>query len=71
MLKKSNLTCWYREQRMKTTITIFAFLLFLTLGAGGIFAKEPNPAGLLPAVVAQSCGQANTVTMWHDINDDG
>ena len=26
------------------------------------------PANNLPA---QSCGQANTVIMWHDINDDG
>jgi len=25
---------------------------------------------MLPAIVAQACGQANTVIMWHDINDD-
>jgi len=56
---------------MKKILTILACLLLVAAGAGGTFAKEVQPAKTLPAIVAQSCGQANTVIMWNDTNDDG
>ena len=56
---------------MKKLIVLLVCLTFCVVSGVGVYAKEPNPTGLLPAVVAQLCGQANTVTMWHDINDDG
>lgn len=56
---------------MKIFLTILACLLLLTAGAGGILAVEVQPAKTLPVVVAQSTGQANTVIMWHDLDDDG
>ncbi|MGB5745356.1 MAG: hypothetical protein WBM69_00140 [Desulfobacterales bacterium] len=56
---------------MKKLIVLLVCLTFCMVNGVGVLAKETRPAGLLPAVVAQSCGQANTVTMWHDINDDG
>jgi hypothetical protein len=56
---------------MKKILTILACLLVVAAGAGGTFAKEVQPAKNLPVIVAQSTGQANTVIMWHDINDDG
>jgi hypothetical protein len=34
-------------------------------------AEKTTLALLLPPVVAQVCGQANTVIMWHDIDNDG
>ena len=46
-------------------------LIFCLITAVGVFAKETESVGTLPAIVAQICGQANTVVMWHDINDDG
>jgi hypothetical protein len=56
---------------MKIFLTILACLLLLSVGADGIFAVEVQPVKTLPVIVAQATGQANTVTMWHDINDDG
>jgi len=56
---------------MKIFLTLLLSLFLLTAGAEGIFAVEVQPAKTLPVVIAQSTGQANTVVMWHDINDDG
>ena len=56
---------------MKIFLTILVCLLLLSVGADGIFAVEVQPAKILPVIVAQATGQANTVIMWHDINDDG
>ena len=56
---------------MKKSLILLACLLSGVVGVGGAFAKEIQPVTFLPAVVAQSAGQANTVIMWHDINDDG
>jgi len=47
------------------------FICLSMVNGVGVLAKENRPAETLPAVVAQLCGQANTVIMWHDINDDG
>ena len=41
------------------------------VSAGGVFAQRIKSANILPAVVAQYCGQANTIIMWHDIDNDG
>ena len=56
---------------MKKMLILLACFLVAAAGAGGAFAIEVQPAKILPAIVAQSAGQANTVIMWHDINDDG
>lgn len=56
---------------MKKVAILLACFLMVPAGVGGGFAKDVQPAKLLPAVVAQSAGQANTVIMWHDVNDDG
>ena len=56
---------------MKKVFVIRVSLTFGVLFEAVVFAKETNSVKSLPAIVAQSCGQANTVTMWHDINDDG
>lgn len=56
---------------MKKIAILLACFLVAAAGAGGTFAIEVQPAKILPAIVAQSAGQANTVIMWHDINDDG
>jgi hypothetical protein len=49
-------------------------LICLTIGmvcATGVFAEKTKTAATLPPVIAQVCGQANTVIMWHDIDNDG
>jgi hypothetical protein len=56
---------------MKKLIVSFACLAFGCVGAADVLSKEPDPVKTLPAVVAQVAGQANTVTIWHDIDDDG
>lgn len=56
---------------MKKLFALFVCLTFGMAGAVGVFAKETNSEKTLPPIVAQFCGQANTVTMWHDINNDG
>ena len=56
---------------MKKLIVLFACLAFGCLGAADVLSKEPDPVKMLPAVIAQVAGQANTVTIWHDIDDDG
>jgi len=38
---------------------------------GGVCAEKIQSAAALAPVIAQVCGQANTVTMWHDIDNDG
>ncbi len=56
---------------MKKLFVLFACLTFWMVNAVGVFAEETKSAGTLPAIVAQSCGQANTIIMWHDIDNDG
>ena len=56
---------------MNKFFTLLVCLTFCMMNGVGVFAKEINPSETLPAIVAQFCGQANTVIMWHDINDDG
>ena len=56
---------------MKVLLPLLACSILLTAGADGIFAVEVQPVKTLPVVVAQATGQANTVTLWHDIDDDG
>ena len=56
---------------MKKSLILLACVVAGIAWAGGTLAKEIQPVKFLPAVVAQSAGQANTVIMWHDINDDG
>lgn len=56
---------------MKKFAILMACIFMFAAGAGRTFAIEVLPVKLLPAIVAQSAGQANTVVMWHDINDDG
>jgi len=56
---------------MKKLFTVLVSLTFCMMNGVGVFAKETKPAEMLPAIVAQFCGQANTVILWHDINDDG
>ena len=41
------------------------------VSAGGVFAEKTKSAATLPPVIAQVCGQANTVIMWHDFDNDG
>ena len=56
---------------MNKLFTLLVCLTFCMVNGVGVFAKETKPTETLPAIVAQFCGQANTVIMWHDINDDG
>ena len=53
---------------------LWVLFIVLTLGmvyADGIGAEKTDSTEALPPVVAQICGQANTVIMWHDIDNDG
>lgn len=56
---------------MKKILVLFISLIFCMASAVGVYAKKSNSAKTLPPIVAQFCGQANTVIMWHDINNDG
>ena len=56
---------------MKKLFVLLVCLTFCMVNGVGVFAEETKPAKMLPAIVAQSCGQANTVIMWHDIDNDG
>ena len=56
---------------MKKLFVLFACLTVCIVSATGVLSKEPDTVKMLPAIVAQSCGQANTVIMWHDIDNDG
>jgi hypothetical protein len=56
---------------MKKLIVLLICLTFCMVSAVGVFAEKTKPAGTLPPIVAQSCGLANTVIMWHDTNNDG
>ncbi len=56
---------------MKKLFVLLVCLTFGMVNGVGVFAKETKSAETLPAIVAQSCGQANTVIMWHDIDNDG
>ena len=56
---------------MEKIVVLFICLTISMVNGVAVLAKEINPSETLPAIVAQFCGQANTVIMWHDINDDG
>jgi hypothetical protein len=56
---------------MKKLIVLLICLTFCMVSAVGVFAEKTKSAGTLPPIVAQSCGLANTVIMWHDTNNDG
>ena len=55
-------------KRILISLLCFAFCIN---AAAGVFAEESKTSETLPPVVGQMCGQANTIIMWHDINDDG
>jgi hypothetical protein len=55
---------------MKKIILLSCFSLFI-LEASGVFAEESKTTVTLPLIIRQMCGQANTIVMWHDIDDDG
>ena len=46
-------------------------LAFCLMSAAGAFAGDAETSDMLHPIVAQMPGRANTVIMWHDINDDG
>ncbi len=54
----------------KLFVLLLCLFFWVCTGVGG-FALETEAAKMLPIIVAQSSGQANTVILWHDINDDG
>lgn len=56
---------------MKKLCVLLVCLTFCIGSAGGVLAEKIKSADTLPVVVAQICGQANTVIMWHDTDDDG
>ena len=56
---------------MKKILVLLTCLTFCLSTGVGVSAKETRSVATLPTIVAQSCGQANTVVMWHDIDDDG
>lgn len=56
---------------MVKNIILFVCLALFILEASGVFAEESKTAETLPLIIRQMCGQANTIVMWHDINDDG
>ena len=56
---------------MKKVFVLLVCLTFCMVNGVGVFAKETKSAKMLPTIVAQSCGQANTIIMWHDIDNDG
>ncbi len=56
---------------MKKLCVLLVCLTFCIGSAGGVFAEKIKSADTLPAVVAQVCSQANTIIMWHDIDNDG
>ena len=56
---------------MKKLFVLWMGLAVGMVWASGSGAEKAKPAGTLPPVVAQISGQANTVTMWHDIDNDG
>ena len=56
---------------MKKLLLILVCLIFWVSSGLGVYALESESTGKLPVIVAQLCEQANTVTLWHDIDDDG
>jgi hypothetical protein len=56
---------------MKKLFVLLVCLTFCMVSAVGVCAEEIESAAALPPVIAQVCGQANTVTMWHDLDNDG
>ena len=56
---------------MNKLFVLVVCLTFCMVGAGEVCAEKTQSAAALPPVIAQVCGQANTVIMWHDIDDDG
>ena len=56
---------------MKKLFVLLVCLTFCMVSTVGVYAEKIKSAEALPPVVAQVCGQANTVLMWHDIDNDG
>jgi hypothetical protein len=56
---------------MKKLWVLFVCLTFCIVCAGGVFAEKDKSATTSPPIIAQVCGQANAVIMWHDIDNDG
>ena len=56
---------------MKKIVISFVYLTFCIFITSSVFAEESKNVETLPPSVGQMCGQANTIFMWHDINDDG
>ena len=56
---------------MKKLLVLLVCLTVCLVSAGGVFAEKDKSATTLPPAIAQVCGQANTVIMWHDIYNDG
>ncbi len=56
---------------MKKIVISLMCLTFCIFIASGVFAGESKNVETLPPIVGQMGGQANTIFMWHDINDDG
>ena len=52
-------------------ILLFSCLTFCLINAAGVFGEESETAKMLHPIVGQTHVRANTVIMWHDINDDG
>jgi hypothetical protein len=53
---------------MKKLLILFVCLFFGIVNAGGVFADTTQSGKALPPVVAQACGQANTVIMWMSLD---
>ena len=56
---------------MKNYLKSFVCLTFCIFITASVFAEESITVETLPPIVGQMSGQANTIVMWHDINDDG
>ena len=56
---------------MNKLFVLFVCLTVFMVSAAGVYAEKIKSAEALPPVIAQVCGQANTVIMWHDFDNDG
>ena len=55
---------------MSKILLLFCLTFLVAIGTG-VCAQDSKSSDVLHPVVGQMYGQANTVIMWHDINDDG
>ena len=58
------------EHHMRNFIFLL-ILAFCLIGTGIVRAEESAASEMMHPIVGQMRGQANTVIMWHDTNDDG